>query len=384
MRRRCVECSSSHVDMQRYRWPDYEMKLLEELQKQQHNARFCDTLLQTEGISVPTHSCILAALSPYLSEKLSASMSPPRGQKRQLRLQALKGQTLLKLVSLLYSGELEVKGGVEQEDVLSVARTFGITDLVQGLEHLEEKQRNESRTMQDAQVQNEMAERRDQESPSRMGKCEVAAHQQSSKCENTLQVLAKEGTKKGSEDGKTNGKRADDKENAEQPSHRDEMIRQGKSTLKRLAHVASKSMSKMKQVHHMMETTQIAIKVKLKKNTETGEVWEVVSRRETEETLTLPFTLTQDGSNNKRPQKNLTDGEPPTSSVQPETPILQPIAATPEPHPPPNPTSDSQLLSTECFAPIQSQNVLESAPPPSFLAQLKSVMSRLESCWKTS
>ena len=40
---------STHVDMQRYRWPDYEMKLLEELQKQQHNARFCDTLLQTEG-----------------------------------------------------------------------------------------------------------------------------------------------------------------------------------------------------------------------------------------------------------------------------------------------------------------------------------------------
>ncbi|KAF3851962.1 hypothetical protein F7725_005317 [Dissostichus mawsoni] len=332
------------------------------------------------------------ALSPYLSEKLSASMSPPTGQKRQLRLQALKGQTLLKLVSLLYSGELEVKGGVEQEDVLSVARKFGITDLVQRLEHLEEKQRNESRTMQDAQVQNEMAERRDQESPSRMGKCvsigtqtaenivggyftqstqtehptpgplssgvqsmdfslqsqnitldkhfsstscphiptmysngestldcpsdseenptpalssnvvtfpislnEVAAHQQSSKCENTLQVLAKAGTKKGSEGGKTNGKRADNKENAEQPSHRDEMIRQGKgkSTLKRLAHVASKSMSKMKQVHHMMETTQISIKVKLKRNTETGEVWEVVSRRETEETLTLPLTLTQ-------------------------------------------------------------------------------------------
>ena len=33
--------------------------------------------------------------------------------------------------------------------------------------------------------------------------------------------------------------------------------------------------------------------MKLKRNTETGEAWEVVSRRETEETLTLPFTLTQ-------------------------------------------------------------------------------------------
>lgn len=37
----------------------------------------------------------------------------------------------------------------------------------------------------------------------------------------------------------------------------------------------------------------LSSQVKLKKNTETGEVWEVVSRRETEETLTLPFTLTQ-------------------------------------------------------------------------------------------
>ncbi|XP_039660590.1 uncharacterized protein LOC120561483 isoform X2 [Perca fluviatilis] len=171
--------------MQRYRWPGFKMQLLGELQRQQNNAQFCDTLLQTEGISVPTHSCILAALSPYLSQKLSASPSPPSGQKRQIQLQALKAQTLLKLVALLYSGKLEVKGSGEQNDVLSAARQLGITDLVEGQEKgggeegdpqenslgsCREKaeaggERNESGEMQDAQVQTEMAEKRAADSP---------------------------------------------------------------------------------------------------------------------------------------------------------------------------------------------------------------------------
>lgn len=191
-------CSlSAHVVMQRYWWPGFEMQLLRELQRQQNNAQLCDTLLQTEGefvcsslqcwtrkckitfsnisiiskgISVPAHSCVLAALSPYLSEKLSASPPPPSGQKRQLQLRTVKAQTLLKLVGLLYSGELEVKGSVEQNDVLSAARQFGIADLVERQKDLGtnegEKQRkscascierNESRKIQDTRVQAEMA-----------------------------------------------------------------------------------------------------------------------------------------------------------------------------------------------------------------------------------
>lgn len=85
-----------------------------------------------EGISVPTHSCVLAALSPYLSQRISDSPSPPPGQKRQLQLGAVTAQTLLKLVGLLYSGVLEVKGSKERSDVLAAAHQFGITDLVQG------------------------------------------------------------------------------------------------------------------------------------------------------------------------------------------------------------------------------------------------------------
>ncbi|XP_049428755.1 formin-J isoform X2 [Epinephelus fuscoguttatus] len=170
--------------MQPYRWPDYETQLLRELQRQQNNAQFCDTLLQTEGISVPTHSCILAALSPYLSQKLSASPLPPSGQKRQIQLQAVKAQTLLKLVGLLYSGELAVEGSAEQNDVLSAARQFGITDLVEGQKdgvgkegELQKRsfgscrERTESRKMQDAQIQAEMAGMRERDFPTEKRRC---------------------------------------------------------------------------------------------------------------------------------------------------------------------------------------------------------------------
>nr|XP_049576488.1 uncharacterized protein LOC125968951 isoform X2 [Syngnathus scovelli] len=130
--------------MQHYQLRDYEMKLLGELQRQQNSAEFCDTLLQTEGISVPTHSCVLAAFSPYFSQKLSATPSPPNGQKRQIQLQSLKAHTLLKLVGLLYSGELEVKGSVEHSDVMNAVQKFGITPLI-------ERQRNEAPKEMDPQ-----------------------------------------------------------------------------------------------------------------------------------------------------------------------------------------------------------------------------------------
>ncbi|XP_021175945.2 uncharacterized protein LOC105931456 isoform X2 [Fundulus heteroclitus] len=118
--------------MQRFWWPGYETQLLEQLQRQQNSTQFCDTLLQTEGISVPAHSCVLAALSPYLSQRLSAAPSPPAGQKRRLPLQAVTAHTLLKLVGLLYSGELEVKSSEERRDVLAAAHRFGLADLVVG------------------------------------------------------------------------------------------------------------------------------------------------------------------------------------------------------------------------------------------------------------
>ncbi|XP_061684775.1 uncharacterized protein LOC133505609 [Syngnathoides biaculeatus] len=118
-------------NMHHYHLLGYEVKLLGELQKQQNNFQFCDTILQTDGISVPTHSFVLAALSPYLSQRLSDTPSPPSGQKLQLQLEPLKAHTLLKLVGLFYSGELVVQGSLEQSDLMDAIQTFGITPLVE-------------------------------------------------------------------------------------------------------------------------------------------------------------------------------------------------------------------------------------------------------------
>lgn len=44
----------------------------------------------------------------------------------------MTAQTLLKMVGLLYSGEMEVKGSLEKDEVMYAARQFGITNLVEG------------------------------------------------------------------------------------------------------------------------------------------------------------------------------------------------------------------------------------------------------------
>ncbi|CAL8388872.1 unnamed protein product [Arctogadus glacialis] len=116
--------------MRCYRLPGFQSRLLLELQRQQHNKLFCDTLLQTEGVSIPAHGCLLAALSPYLSRKLSASPHPPAGQQRKVKLQAVNAETLLKLVGLLYSGQLELNES--QDDVLEAANKLVFDRLLEG------------------------------------------------------------------------------------------------------------------------------------------------------------------------------------------------------------------------------------------------------------
>ncbi|XP_061833055.1 uncharacterized protein [Nerophis lumbriciformis] len=120
--------------MHLYKFAAYEVKLLKELQRQQNSAQFCDALLQTEGISVPVHSCVLAALSPYMFQQLSATPSPPLGQKRQLRLQGLSSHTLLKLVALLYTGEVQLNEW-DRNDVTAAARRFGMMPLIPKMEN---------------------------------------------------------------------------------------------------------------------------------------------------------------------------------------------------------------------------------------------------------
>ncbi|XP_040003066.1 uncharacterized protein LOC120800780 isoform X2 [Xiphias gladius] len=502
--------------MQRYRWPGYEMQLLGELQRQQNSATFCDTLLQTEGISVPTHSCVLAALSPYLSQKLSASPSPPSGQKHQVQLQAAKAQTLLKLVGLLYSGELEVKGGIEQNDVLALARRFGIAELLEGQKDRgmkeaerrgkrqsrgscrengfnteESRGREQGRKMRDAQVQAEMAGRRDVDSPVEKRSCistgtqtvkaveksvgssvalsgqatpptpesapsvaqsldfsvmlqpqnitlnkpfcstscpviistpsttsgapsdgesplncsfgtvtnptstpalssdmltfsislnddsksprrqEDGTYQRSSEFWESIQGLAEDRTDL--ESGKRNGKMADFRGDTEQPSqvNRDEMAGEGgNSTEKRHVHanVGMKTLAKMKQMQQMMETTQISIKVKLRRRTK-GEVWEVVNMQDSDATLSVLTSLKQDGCKNRRPDTDLLNVPAPPSTVQsspiqkPDSHILQPVTTnSPKSPPHPNASSDSAPPSSDYFTPNQKDG-LEVAPP---------------------
>ncbi|KAK2890978.1 hypothetical protein Q8A67_013621 [Cirrhinus molitorella] len=115
----------------------FEKLLVKELQKQQSRAEFCDIVLQTRGVSVPVHSCVLSAFSPWLCGALSAMPSPRNGQKRLIEVQAMEACTLLSLVSLLYSGQLNE----DKEEVLSAACKLGI-DLPQQVSKRPSTERN--------------------------------------------------------------------------------------------------------------------------------------------------------------------------------------------------------------------------------------------------
>ncbi|KAI4879522.1 hypothetical protein NFI96_026819 [Prochilodus magdalenae] len=100
----------------------FETLLLEQLQRQQSRAEFCDTVLQSQDVSVPVHSCVLSAFSPWLCGALSTMPTPVAGQKRLIELQHMEACTLLSLVSLLYSGQIDEN----RKDVLSAAELLGI------------------------------------------------------------------------------------------------------------------------------------------------------------------------------------------------------------------------------------------------------------------
>ncbi|XP_037318435.2 uncharacterized protein LOC119211550 [Pungitius pungitius] len=115
-----------------YQKPGFQALLLAELQRQQQGSQFCDTLLKTEGVSVPAHSCILSAISPHISSALSSAPPLPAGQSRLLEFRALGACTLLNVVRLLYCGEMAGEGGEEekQQAVLAAAK-LGIHGLVE-------------------------------------------------------------------------------------------------------------------------------------------------------------------------------------------------------------------------------------------------------------
>ncbi|KAL7886194.1 hypothetical protein AOLI_G00064890 [Acnodon oligacanthus] len=125
----------------------FETLLLKQLQRQQSRAEFCDAVLQSQGVSVPVHSCVLSAFSPWLCGALSSMPAPVAGQRRLIELQRVNACTLLSLVSLLYSGQIDGN----RQDVLSAAELLGI-DLPQ--EHSEETHGGRKRRREEQQEQN--------------------------------------------------------------------------------------------------------------------------------------------------------------------------------------------------------------------------------------
>ncbi|KAM7417628.1 hypothetical protein PAMA_017321 [Pampus argenteus] len=114
-----------------YQKPGFGAVLLAELQRQQQCSQFCDTLLKAQDVSVPAHSCILAAISPHFSAALSSTSALPAGQSRLLEFQTLGTCTLLHMVRLLYSGEMAGEGEEEKQEAISAAAKLGIHGLVE-------------------------------------------------------------------------------------------------------------------------------------------------------------------------------------------------------------------------------------------------------------
>ncbi|CAL9700829.1 unnamed protein product [Knipowitschia caucasica] len=342
----------------RFWLPDYEKRLIGELQKQQHGAQFCDTRLQTEGISIPTHSCVLGALSLHLSQRLSALPPPPAGQKQTLHLHTLKPQTLIKLIGLFYSGELEVTCPSEQKDLLAAAHLFGLSDLVVGekgkVRNCKECSTKVEIEKRDAQIQvsprcfrasigtqsitQELTQTMDSSS-----QCEDTSLTLPQSCKNAETSTSARSSSKGCSEGEailelsTNssvsascpseiimlhlspsedsslqeveasagcigaspeveeeGKQRQVSQNNYKTGSLEPAVAQKRQVCKT---VASKSMEKMQE---MMETTQISIKVKLRRRTQ-EEMWEVVNIQDPD-ALVAPVR----SNNSKRPSGEFT------------------------------------------------------------------------------
>ncbi|CAN9515001.1 unnamed protein product [Ophioblennius macclurei] len=114
-----------------YRKPDFQTLLISELQRQQQRSQFCDVVLQAKGVSVPAHSCVLSAISPFISSSLPSSPLLPAGMRQPVDCQALDSCTLLHMVELFYSGEMNGEGETEKQEAIYAAAKLGIDGLVE-------------------------------------------------------------------------------------------------------------------------------------------------------------------------------------------------------------------------------------------------------------
>ncbi|XP_061764974.1 uncharacterized protein LOC133557968 [Nerophis ophidion] len=378
--------------MHLYKFAAYEVKLFKELQRQQNSAQFCDALLQTEGISVPVHSCVLAALSPYMFQQLSATPSPPPGQKRQLLLQGLSSHTLLKLVALLYTGEVQLNEW-DRNDVMAAARRFGMMPLIPKMENRGQccvstdaaMERASWRKTQDAQKQ---ARKKDMGSSVEI-RCECREPQtkaptpkrialrsqnippyfgEASLPQPSVSLANPKLNPQASQTPTLSVSNIDGATGAGRSTHVptwmsasdggcDEMSASGVPKMSEdensnlawrryaTANIANKNMEKMKQT----DASQISVKVKLRRSMRKTkrQSWEVVSTQEDQTVLSLA-SLSLESSNHKKTQKDL-------SNIQ-TTPSMT--------HPPPDRTHHVHNTQSESSKSTESRVCSNNTPNP--------------------
>ncbi|KAB5581476.1 hypothetical protein PHYPO_G00176190 [Pangasianodon hypophthalmus] len=138
-----------------YKQPGFALRLLCELQKQQQCSVHCDTLLQTEGVSIPAHSCVLSALSPVFCRAFANAPSLPVGQSRLVQLEAVGAHALLKLVGFMYSGEIEGESLDEQQEVINIAYKLGFRNFMVGKQKQVNRHQNKTASWREIGLQTE-------------------------------------------------------------------------------------------------------------------------------------------------------------------------------------------------------------------------------------
>ncbi|KAF4090684.1 hypothetical protein AMELA_G00053910 [Ameiurus melas] len=141
--------------MWRYKQPDFALRLLCELQKQQQCSLHCDALLQTEGVSIPAHSCVLSALSPVFYRAFANGPSLPVGQSRLVQLEAVGAHALMKLVGFIYSGEMGGESLDEQQEVIDIAYRLGFSNFMEAKQKQVNWHQNKSASWREIGLQTE-------------------------------------------------------------------------------------------------------------------------------------------------------------------------------------------------------------------------------------
>ncbi|KAK3573309.1 hypothetical protein QTP86_022697 [Hemibagrus guttatus] len=146
--------------MWRYKQPGFALHLLCELQKQQQCSLHCDILLQTEGVSIPAHSCVLSALSPVFYRAFANAPSLPVGQSRLVQLEAIGAHALMKLVGFMYSGVMEGESLDEQQEVIDIACRLGFSNFMEGKQKQVNRHQKQTASWREIGLQTEDTEGR--------------------------------------------------------------------------------------------------------------------------------------------------------------------------------------------------------------------------------